>query len=158
MPHSARIGRALLYRARSASTGGIPPRSHAFCLLPSWHVVTRRVALSFSRFVSLSHWEPVVFFGQVAGLGQTASVHRAHFSPFISLPVAGLDFRARGRTVSNCAHRATTVSSCGLCEHARQSASRPLPSHRPHSYFFRRCLFGKRNSFRTSSIEVPPSR
>ena len=48
----------------------------SFCIFPIWHVVTQRVALFFSLFVPLSLWWLVVFFGQVAGLGQTARVQR----------------------------------------------------------------------------------
>jgi hypothetical protein len=77
------------------------------------------------RSLSSSLWWPVYLFGQAAGLGQTARVQRAS-SLSLPIPVAGFVFRARGRIVLNCAHRATTVSSWGLCEHTRRSC--PLPS------------------------------
>ena len=42
--------------------------------------------------------------------------------PFLFRITSGQScFRARGRIVLNCAHRATTVSPWGLCEHARRS-------------------------------------
>ena len=44
MSHSARIGRALFHRARSASTGAPTHGLPFFCLFSIWHVVTRRVA------------------------------------------------------------------------------------------------------------------
>jgi hypothetical protein len=75
MPQSARIGRALLYRARSASTGA---PTHGLSLFVSPKPVRRdlmggAVLLPFSYFLSLG---PVDFFGQVAGLSQTARVQR----------------------------------------------------------------------------------
>ena len=146
MSRTARIERPLFHRGGSASTRDGPTPSSASILLSLSNLARRDLtgsAVLWFLSPPLSLWWPVVFFGQVAGLGQTARVQRTP-SFFLSIPVAvcskwpvgGLPHR--GRIEGALFHRAPSASTGTpthrLAPHTGHSSSFHAISQNIHSY------------------------